>query len=290
MYLQLPFQRKVRLLNIDTWGEPSVDPYEIGWRVSLKANYLYRNAHEAHENTQRQLTDDSFEPKWPETLIFLFDPHKLDRPDNLNPNVLKQGVLVTEDSENDSRYPDTRATNPQFRDFPDASMSGSTGHENKPSPRGTLEDPDSSPLVFNLRIRYIEILYVSNDSTKMVDRPRIDSIGPKSVKMGALVDMTRNNLPQDVHKILTEPNDTGVHTNHFLKKFSQHKYSPQVEVRVSQETMMSHDNPNGPSIALRYHDEDTDDTPTRMSHRTLKVVDSCGEMYVRSERLSKATD
>lgn len=91
---------------------------------------------------------------------------------------------------------------------------------------------------------------------------------PKGVKMGTLVDTIRNDILQDSHNILTESNDTDVHANDSLG--NAHKknivLSPQVEVCLSQEMVMSHHNIHVPPLELSNPDEYGNDTSTRMGH------------------------
>lgn len=54
----------------------------------------------------------SFGSKCLDTLRFPVDPHKLDRPHIIGPNVLNQDVIVGKDSGDDNRCPDTNAINP----------------------------------------------------------------------------------------------------------------------------------------------------------------------------------
>lgn len=89
-----------------------------------------------------QLTGDSFEPKWPDNLNLPIDSHTLDWPDSISPNELNQDVIIRRDSEYDNQYPDTSVIYPLFCDFPDASTSVWTTHDDESSPHDTLRERD----------------------------------------------------------------------------------------------------------------------------------------------------
>lgn len=66
--------------------------------------------------------------------------------------------------------------------------------------------------------------------------------------------------------------------------------SSRIRVCASQEMITSHDNPHVLSIELRNHDKHTGDTPTRMGHSALNVIDPGGEACVRSKGLCMTAD
>lgn len=143
-------QQRSHVMNDDTPSELSVHP-----------NVFYQYAQVANGYTERQVAGDSFESKCPDTSTFSDDAHKLDfpdtlkhladlyrsgRPETMHPYVLKQDIVVTNDSDHNIQYLDTAATDPLFSDFPDASTSGSTTHDDESSAHGSLDLP---PLLFD---------------------------------------------------------------------------------------------------------------------------------------------
>lgn len=142
----------------------------------------------------------TFESKCPNTLNFLFGPHKLriDRPDFLSPNDMNQDVVVGKDSDNDNRYTDTSTINPPFLYLPDASTSVWTTHDNESKTHKKLKDQDSIPLattrnnettthntledralislVSDSRIRYTQSIYMTDNIKKVLGKSTANSL------------------------------------------------------------------------------------------------------------------
>lgn len=185
----------------------------------------------AKDRTERQLVDYSIEPKWPDTLRRRADDHKSHRPHTMDPNVRKQDV-VTNDSDHDIRYLGTTATDHSVPRFPRCFTSGSITFDDETSLKNTHVDFFHS-FVYSCCIPFTKTNYVSNEPRNILEKPRTDSMDHESVRMQAFVDMTRNNVPQHPHNMMTESNDTvDIRTNGSLGNAQNTRkvMSPHVEV------------------------------------------------------------